>query len=60
MAESSWPMSEVSREHMQNLVGKGYMTTVAFATYLVPADSASPALMRGYVAVCAAFFERGF
>jgi hypothetical protein len=60
MAESSWPMLEVTREHMQNLVGKGYMTTVEFATYLVPADSASPAPARGYVAVCAAFFERGF
>jgi hypothetical protein len=53
-------MSEVTQEHMQNLVGKGYMTTVEFATHLVPADSASPAPARGYVAVCAAFFERGF
>jgi hypothetical protein len=40
-------VSEVIQEHLQNLVSKGYMTVAEFATCLVPADPASPALVRG-------------
>jgi hypothetical protein len=60
MAESSWPASEVTREHLQNLVSKGYMTVVEFATCLVPVDPVPPAPVKGYVMVCAAFYEQGF
>jgi hypothetical protein len=60
MAESSWPVSKVTREHLQNLLSEGYMTAVEFATCLVPVDPVSPAPMKGYVVVCAVFYERGF
>jgi hypothetical protein len=60
MVESSWPVPEVTWEHLQNLVSKGYMTVVEFATCLVPEDPTSPAPVRGYVTVCVAFFEREF
>jgi hypothetical protein len=60
MVELSWPVPEVTWEHLQNLVSKGYMTVVEFATCLVPEDPTSPAPVRGYVMVCVAFFEREF
>jgi hypothetical protein len=60
MAELSWPASEVTQEHLQNLVSKGYMTAAEFATCLVPMDPVSLAPAEGYVVVCAAFYERGF
>jgi hypothetical protein len=60
MAESSWPASEVTREHLQILVSKGYMTAAEFATYLLPVNPVSPAPSKGYVVVCAAFYEWGF
>jgi hypothetical protein len=60
MAESSWPMSEVTSEHLQNLVGQGYMIAVEFATCRVPEDPASPAPVGGYIMACVAFYERGF
>jgi hypothetical protein len=59
MAVSSWP-SEVTQECLQNLVSKGYMTTVEFATSLVPAGSVSPTSVEGFIVVCATFFEQGF
>jgi hypothetical protein len=43
MAESSWPTSAVTQEHLQNLVSQGYMTAAELATYRVPEDSTSPA-----------------
>jgi hypothetical protein len=46
MAESSWPTSEVTQEHLQNLISQGYMTTAEFATCLMPVDPASPTLAR--------------
>jgi hypothetical protein len=36
------------------------MTVVECASYLVHVDLASPALARGYIMVCAAFYEQGF
>jgi hypothetical protein len=36
------------------------MTTVEFATSLVPTGLVSPALAEGFVVVCLAFFEQGF
>jgi hypothetical protein len=53
-------MLEVTQEFLQNLVSKGYMTTVEFATSLVPVGSVSPAMAEGFVVVWAAFIERGF
>jgi hypothetical protein len=60
MVESSWSASEVTREYLQKLVSKGYMTPVEFATSLVPAGPISPAPTEGFVVVCAAFYEKGF
>jgi hypothetical protein len=60
MAGSSWPMSEVTREHLQNIISKGCMTTVELATCLVPAYPETPTLVEGFVVVCAAFYEGGF
>jgi hypothetical protein len=39
---------------------KGYMTMVEFATSVVLVGSVSHALAKGFVVVCAAFFEWGF
>jgi hypothetical protein len=36
------------------------MTEVELATYHVPEDPASPAMMGGYVMVCTVFYEQGF
>jgi hypothetical protein len=58
MAELGWPMSEVTQEHLQNLVSQGYMAAVELATHCVPEDSASPAPVRGYVVACMALYER--
>jgi hypothetical protein len=38
MAELGWPASEVTQEHLQNLVSQGYMTAVELATCRVPED----------------------
>jgi hypothetical protein len=42
---------EVTREHLQNLVSKGYMIAVEFATCLVPVDPISPTPTKGYAIV---------
>jgi hypothetical protein len=60
MAESGWPASEVTQEHLQNLISQGYMTATELATRCVPEDPASPALAGGYVVACVEFYERGF
>jgi hypothetical protein len=60
MVVSSWTASEVTRECLQNLMSKGYMTTSEFATSLVPTGPVSPALAVGFIVVFVAFFERGF
>jgi hypothetical protein len=36
------------------------MTVAEFSTCLVPADPTSPTLMKGFIVVCVAFYERGF
>jgi hypothetical protein len=41
-------------------VSLGYITTAKLATYCVPEDPTSPVPVRGYVVVCAAFYEQGF
>jgi hypothetical protein len=60
MAKLSCPASEVMQEHLQNLVGQGYMIAVELATCRVPADPTSPTLIGGYIMVCTTFFEREF
>jgi hypothetical protein len=60
MVESSWLVSEVIQEHLQNLISQGYMTAVEFATCLVHVDHVSPALTKGYVVACVAFYEQRF
>jgi hypothetical protein len=58
MAESGWPMSEVTQEHQQNLVSQEYMTMTELATYRVPEDPASPTPVGGYVMACMVFYEK--
>jgi hypothetical protein len=60
MAELSWHVSEVTREHLQKLISKRYMTAVKFASWLLSVDHASPAPVKGHVVVCVTFYERGF
>jgi hypothetical protein len=42
MAELGWTALEVLREHLQNLVSKGYMMVAELATCRVPEDPTSP------------------
>jgi hypothetical protein len=56
MVELSWPASEVPQKHLPNLISQGYMIVVELATYRVPKDLTSPALVGGYVVACVAFY----
>jgi hypothetical protein len=56
MAELSWPLSEVTQEHLQNLVSHGYMIVAELPTCRVPEDPASPNPAGGYVMAYAAFY----
>jgi hypothetical protein len=47
MAELGWPVSEVMKEHLQNLISQEYMTVVLLATCHVPENPASLAPMGG-------------
>jgi hypothetical protein len=60
MAESSWPASEVTQEHLENLMSLWYLTTAELATCSVPEDPASPTPAGGYVVACMMFYEQGF
>jgi hypothetical protein len=60
MAELSWPTSEVTKEHLQNIVSQGYMIVAELATCRVSDDPTSPVLVGGYIVACASFYERGF
>jgi hypothetical protein len=57
MAESSWPTSKVTQEHLQNLMSQGYMTMMELATCCVHEDHASLVPTGGYVMACGAFHE---
>jgi hypothetical protein len=57
MVETRWPELEVTQEHLQNIVSQGYMTTMEFATCLVPVDPVSPTPVKDYIVVCAALYE---
>jgi hypothetical protein len=60
MAELGWTRSEVTQEHLQNLMSQGYMTIVELATCRVFEDLVSPAPVGGYVMACVALYKRGF
>jgi hypothetical protein len=60
MVELGWTVSEVTQEHLQNLVSQGYMIVVELATCHISKDPASPAPVGGYVVVCVVYYERGF
>jgi hypothetical protein len=60
MAEVGWITSDVTQEHLQQLVGWGYMIEVELTTCRVLKDQTSPISVGGYVVACAAFHERGF
>jgi hypothetical protein len=60
MVELGWIMSEVTQEHLQNLVSQAYMTAMELTTCRVPDDPASPVPVEGYVMACMTFYERGF
>jgi hypothetical protein len=55
-----WSTSEVTQEHLQNLVCQGYMTAVELMTCRMPEDPISIVLTGGYVVSCVVFYERGF
>jgi hypothetical protein len=57
MAESDWPTSKVTQDHLQNLISQGYMIAARLATCHVPEDPVSPALVGGYSMACTAFYE---
>jgi hypothetical protein len=53
--------SEVTLEHLQDLMSHGFMTTVELVTCHVPADPTSPVPVGGgYVVACAMFYEQEF
>jgi hypothetical protein len=56
IAKSSWPASEVTQEHLQNLISQGHMIAAELGTCRVHMDLASPAPVRGYDMVCATFY----
>jgi hypothetical protein len=60
MAELGWIMSEVTQEHLQNLVGQGYMMAVELVTCRIPEDTASLIQAGGYIMACTTFYEWGF
>jgi hypothetical protein len=60
MAESRWPASDVTQEHLQNLMSQGYKTTAELAACRVPEDPSSPTPAGGYVVACMTFYKRGF
>jgi hypothetical protein len=60
MLEVGWITSEVTQEHLQNLMSQGYMTVAELMTCRVPEDPASPVLVGGYVVACMVFYEWGF
>jgi hypothetical protein len=60
MAELDWAASEVTQEHLQNLMSQGYMIAMELATCRVSEDPTSPTLVGGYVVVCMMFYKRGF
>jgi hypothetical protein len=57
MKELGQTMSEVTQQHLHNLMSKEYMTTVELAACRVPEDAASPVQVGGYVMACTAFYE---
>jgi hypothetical protein len=57
MVEQGWITSEVTQEHLQNLMSQGFMMAVELATCHMPKDPASLVPVRGYVVACAVFYE---
>jgi hypothetical protein len=60
MVELGWIPSEVTQEHLQNLVSQVFMMAAELMTCHVPEDLASPVPVGGYVVAYVAFYERGF
>jgi hypothetical protein len=60
MVELGWIPSEVTQEHLQNLVSQVFMMAAELVTCHVPEDPASPVPVGGYVVAYMAFYERGF
>jgi hypothetical protein len=54
------PVSEITAEHLQNLVSQGYMLGAELAMCHILANHASPVPVAGYVIACLLFYERGF
>jgi hypothetical protein len=52
MAELGWIVSEVTQEHLQNLMSQGYMTAVELVTCCMPKDPTSPVPAGGYIVAC--------
>jgi hypothetical protein len=60
MVDLGWTTSEVTQEHLQNLVSQGYMTATELVTCRVPKDPASIGPVGGYDVAYTAFYDRGF
>jgi hypothetical protein len=60
LVELSWLIWEVTRENLQNLVSMDYLIVSEFATSLVLVDPVCPTPVKGYIVVCAVFYEWGF
>jgi hypothetical protein len=60
MVELGWTASEVTQEHLQNLMSQGYMIVVELATCHLPKDPTSPIQVGGYIMACAVFYKWGF
>jgi hypothetical protein len=62
MVEQGWMPSEVTLEHLQDLMSQGFMMTVELVTCHVPEDPTSPvpAGGGGYVVACVMFYKREF
>jgi hypothetical protein len=57
MVVLGWTTSEVTQEHLQNLVSQGYMIVAELATCCVPKFPVSPAPVGGYIMACVEFYD---
>jgi hypothetical protein len=57
MKEQGWIPSEVTQEHLQDLMSQGFMMAMELVTCHVREDPASPVPSEGYVVACVMFYE---
>jgi hypothetical protein len=57
MVGLGWSVLVVMPKHLHNLMSLGYMTAIKLATYRVPEEPMPPVPTRGYVVLCASFYD---